>query len=43
MITLTAYQLKICIKALEIAELTEKNDSIFGSVLDDLLHVAAVN
>lgn len=37
MITLTQHQLKVCIEALKIVEYTEKNDSKFGSVLDDLL------
>ena len=37
MITLTSHQLKVCIEALKIAEDTEKNESRFGSVLDDLL------
>jgi hypothetical protein len=37
MITVTSHQLKVCIEALKLAEDTEKNDSKFGSVLDDLL------
>jgi hypothetical protein len=37
MITLTQHQLKVCIEALKMAEVTEQNDSKFGSVLDDLL------
>lgn len=37
MITLTQHQLNVCIEALKMAEVTEKNDSKFGSVLDDLL------
>ena len=37
MIEVTDYQLRVCIKALELAEANEKNDSYFGSVLVDLL------
>jgi hypothetical protein len=37
MITITEQQLRVCIKALELAEANEKNDSYFGSVLVDLL------
>jgi len=37
MTTITNHQLKICIEALKMAEDTEKNESRFGSVLDDLL------
>ena len=37
MITITEYQLRACIKALELAEANEKNDSYFGSVLVDFL------
>ena len=37
MATLTQHQLKVCIEALKMAEDQEKNDSKFGSVLDDLL------
>ena len=37
MITLTEYQLKVCIEALKMVENTVQNDSKFGSVLDDLL------
>ena len=37
MIEITQHQLRVCIKALELAEANEKNDSYFGSVLDDLL------
>ena len=37
MITLTPYELNICIKALKIAEPTEKNEAHFGSVLINLL------
>lgn len=37
MIEITDYQLRACIKALELAEANEKNDSYFGSVLYDLL------
>jgi hypothetical protein len=37
MITITEYQLRACIKALELAEANEKNDSYFASVLIDLL------
>jgi hypothetical protein len=34
---ITSYQLKVCIEALKLAEVNEKNDSYFGSVLYDLL------
>ena len=37
MITVTQHQLNVCIQALKLAEATEKNDSKFGSVLEDLL------
>ena len=37
MIAITEYQLRVCIEALKLAEVDEKNDSYFGSVLYDLL------
>jgi len=37
MIAITEYQLRVCIEALKLAEVNEKNDSYFGSVLCDLL------
>jgi len=37
MYSLTEYQFKVCLQALKIAELTEKNDSKFGSLIIDLL------
>lgn len=37
MIAITEYQLRVCIQALKLAEVDEKNDSYFGSVLYDLL------
>ena len=37
MYSLTEQQFRVCLEALKIAELTEKNDSTFGSVILDLL------
>jgi hypothetical protein len=36
MIEITQHQLKVCLEALKMAEVTETNDSKFGSVIIDL-------